>query len=105
MADLVVKTAFYVSRQNNLYTTGETMAGILRRTENYEIDLTGEQARQQRQALGLTQQQIADVAGVGVRTLRKVERNEGPTFRTTRECIRGALHRAAAQRARPGRAA
>lgn len=81
------------------------MTGSLDKKESDVSDLTGDQAREQREAMGLTQQQIADVAGVGVRTLRKVERNEGPTQRTTRQWIRGALKRAAEQRARLGRAA
>lgn len=81
------------------------MTGTLDRKDSDVSDLTGDQAREQRQALGLTQQQIADVAGVGERTVRKMERGEGPTRRTTRQWIRGALYRVAEQRARRRRAA
>lgn len=45
------------------------------------MDTVGKQIKRRRKKLGVTQKQLADLSGIGINTLTKIERGEGnPTL-------------------------
>ena len=45
------------------------------------MDTIGKQIKRRRKLLGVTQKQLADLSGIGINTLTKIERGEGnPTL-------------------------
>lgn len=45
-----------------------------------ELAAIGQVIRQQRETLGFTQEYLADVSGVGLRTIREIERGNGKSL-------------------------
>lgn len=45
-----------------------------------ELAAIGQVIRQRRETLGLTQEYLADVSGVGLRTIREIERGNGKSL-------------------------
>lgn len=45
-----------------------------------ELATIGQVIRQRRENLGLTQEYLADVSGVGIRTIREIERGNGKSL-------------------------
>lgn len=41
------------------------------------MDNVGTQIKERRKQLGISQKQLADLSGIGINTLTKIERNEG----------------------------